>query len=194
MKHIVFGSLLMLALAGCSKSGPDGEKVNVNPTTGDMTVTDKDGRTTEVKNEGDGWSAKSSDGSELKYEDGKMTGKNEKGETFESGAIDVTEAELGLPFYPGSKPVEFGSTKMETAEGKTFSVNRSTSDMPDKVVEFYKAKFTDPQTFNSSTDGAVQSQVSGKLADGAEGAVIAMRDKGKSETMVMITLQRKAAK
>ncbi len=194
MKHIVFGSLLMLALAGCSKSGPDGEKVSVNPTTGDMTVTDKDGRTTEVKNEGDGWSAKSSDGSELKYEDGKMTGKNEKGETFESGAIDVTEAELGLPFYPGSKPVEFGSTKMETAEGKTFSVNRSTSDMPDKVVEFYKAKFTDPQTFNSSTDGAVQSQVSGKLADGAEGAVIAMRDKGKSETMVMITLQRKAAK
>lgn len=194
MKHIVFGSLLMLALAGCSKSGPDGEKVSVNPTTGDMTVTDKDGRTTEVKNEGDGWSAKSSDGSELKYEDGKMTGKNEKGETFESGAIDVTEAELGLPFYPGSKPVEFGSTKMETAEGKTFSVNRSTSDMPDKVVEFYKAKFTDPQTFNSSTDGAVQSQVSGKLADGAEGAVIAMRDKGKSETMVMITLQRQAAK
>lgn len=194
MKHIVFGSLLMLALAGCSKSGPDGEKVSVNPTTGDMTVTGKDGRTTEVKNEGDGWSAKSSDGSELKYEDGKMTGKNEKGETFESGAIDVTEAELGLPFYPGSKPVEFGSTKMETAEGKTFSVNRSTSDMPDKVVEFYKAKFTDPQTFNSSTDGAVQSQVSGKLADGAEGAVIALRDKGKSETMVMITLQRKAAK
>lgn len=194
MKHIVFGSLLMLALAGCSKSGPDGEKVSVNPTTGDMTVTDKDGRTTEVKNEGDGWSAKSSDGSELKYEDGKMTGKNENGETFESGAIDVTEAELGLPFYPGSKPVEFGSTKMETAEGKTFSVNRSTSDMPDKVVEFYKAKFTDPQTFNSSTDGVVQSQVSGKLADGAEGAVIAMRDKGKSETMVMITLQRKAAK
>lgn len=179
---------------GVTVTGEDGEKVSVNPTTGDMTITDKDGKTTTVDNQGDSWTAKSSDGSEIKVEDGKVSGKNEKGETFESGITTITEADLGLPFYPGSKEVEYGSSKMETNDQATFSMNRSTSDMPDKVVEFYKDKFTDPQMFNSSASGAVQAQVSGKLKDGSEGAVIAIRDKGESDTKVMITVQRKKAK
>lgn len=194
MKQIVIGSLLVLALAGCSKSGPDGEKVTVNPTTGDMTIKDKDGKVTEFDNKGDSWTAKSSDGTEMKFEDGKMTGKNEKGETFESGAMAVSEGDLGLPFYPGSKELEFGSAKMQTGEQVTFSVNRSTSDMPDKVIEFYKAKFVDPQTFSTDASGANQAQVSGNLKDGSEAAVIVHREKGKADTMIMITVGRKKSK
>lgn len=179
---------------GVTVTGSEGEKVSVNPTTGDMTITGKDGKKIEVDNKGDSWTAKSSDGAEVKFEDGKVSTKNEKGETFESGITTISEADLGLPFYPGSKEVEYGSSKMETNDQATYSMNRSTSDTPEKVVEFYKDKFTDPQTFNSSASGTAQAQVSGKLKDGSEGAVIAIRDKGESETKVMITVQRKKAK
>lgn len=195
--------LLALAFAvvaaGCGNKGvtvtsDDGAKVSVNPTTGDMTVTDKEGKTTEIDRKGDSITAKSSDGSEIKVEDGKVSGVNEKGEKFESGAVAVSEAELGLPFYPGSKEMEYGSAKMDTAEGTNLSMNRTTTDTPEKVVEFYKGKFKDPQTFNSSADGATQAQVGGKLADGADAAVIALREKGGSTTQIMITIQRKKTK
>lgn len=198
MKQIVIGSLLVLALAGCSKSvtvsGSDGEKVSVNPTTGDMTIKDKDGKVTEFDNKGDSWTAKSSDGTEMKFEDGKLSGTTEKGETFEAGLTTISEAELGLPFYPGSKDVEYGSSKSEGGGQSMYSMNRSTSDLPDKVIAFYKDKFIEPQTFSSSVDGGTHAQVSGKLKDGAEGAVIALREKGSSDTKIMITMTRKKSK
>ena len=190
----LLGLALAVVAAGCGSKGEDGEKVSVNPTTGDMTVTDKDGKTTEIQRDGDSVTAKSSDGTEVKIEDGKVSGVNEKGEKFEGGAMTVSEAELGLPFYPGSKEMEYGSSKMDSAEGTSLSMNRSTTDTPEKVIEFYKSKFKDPQTFNSSADGATQAQVGGKLADGADAAVIALREKGGATTQVMITIQRKKTK
>lgn len=198
-RYWLLGLALSIIAAGCGSkgvtvTGDNGEKVSVNPTTGDMTVTDKDGKTTTVENKGDSWTAKSSDGTEVKVEDGKVSGTNEKGEKFEGGVATVSESELGLPFYPGSKEMEFGSSKLDGPDGTTLSMNRTTSDLPDKVVAYYKNKFKEPQTFDSNLNGTAQSQVSGKLADGGEAAVIAIREKDKDTTQVMITVQRKKAK
>lgn len=197
MKNLVWGSLVLLVVAGCGRgvtvSGSDGEKVSVNPRTGDMTITDKDGTKVDIESKGDSWTAKSSDGTEMTMKDGKLSGKNEKGETFETGT-DVSESELGLPFYPGSKAVEYGSSKIMEGERSMFAVNRTSSDVPDKVIEFYKSRVTEPQVFNSSGGGSTQAQISGKLSDGSEVAIIATRDEKSSETMVMITVQRKKSK
>lgn len=195
----LLGLALSIVAVGCGSkgvtvTGENGEKVSVNPTSGDMTVTDKDGKTTTLENDGKTVTAKSSDGSELKIEEGKFSGTNEKGEKFEGGVATVSESELGLPFYPGSTEMEFGSSKLDGPDGTTLSMNRTSNDMPDKIVAYYKGKFKDPQTFDSNVNGAAQSQVSGKLADGAEAAVIAIREKDKDTTQVMITVQRKKAK
>lgn len=195
----LLGLALSIVAVGCGSkgvtvTGENGEKVSVDPASGDMTVTDKDGKTMTVESDGKTVTAKGRDGTELKIEEGKFSGTNEKGEKFEGGVAKVSESELGLPFYPGSTEMEFGSSKLDGPDGTTLSMNRTSNDMPEKVIEFYKAKFKEPQMFNSSANGVAQAQVSGKLEDGADAAVIAIREKDKDTTQVMITVQRKKAK
>jgi hypothetical protein len=52
----------------------------------------------------------------------------------------VSEADIGLSFYPGTQPREGGSTRMSTPEGTTYTVTLHSDDAPDKVAGFYRDK------------------------------------------------------
>ena len=56
------------------------------------------------------------------------------------GAAEVTEADIGLSFYPGTQAREGGSTKMSTPDGTTYTVTLHSDDAPDKVAGFYRDK------------------------------------------------------
>ena len=70
----------------------------------------------------------------------KMTSTDASGKTtqLEFGAAKVSEADVGLSFYPGTQPREGGSTKMSTPEGTTYTVTLHSDDAPDKVATFYR--------------------------------------------------------
>ena len=94
MKQIAILILAVSIAAGCNHDatyeGPNGEKATVSQNGGTTTVTDDKGNTTTV----------SADGKGATYTDNKGT--------TASVGTSVSEADLGLPFYPGStdKPSE----------------------------------------------------------------------------------------
>jgi hypothetical protein len=52
----------------------------------------------------------------------------------------VTEAEVGVPFYPGAK---LGNTTNSTGpDGTIVAVQQETTDPPEKVLAFYRARLT----------------------------------------------------
>lgn len=84
--------------------------------------------------------------------------------SIQSPAIDpVTEADLGVPFYPGSIE-EPGSAKIRLEEALQVSSNRSTTDPRAKVAEFYRQRLS--RGYVSSTGET--SIVTGKGADGED--------------------------
>ncbi|MEQ1936532.1 MAG: hypothetical protein ABL962_21995 [Fimbriimonadaceae bacterium] len=190
MKNIQLLVVLTLALAviGCGNKGTtvigkDGETITTDGQ-GNSTVTDKDGKTVDFKNNGGDFSAKSSDGTEVNVsKDGGMTGQNAKGEKFSMGASEVTEADLGVPTYPGSTLVPNRDVKADVNGKHTVMSVRSTSDGAAKVSAFYKDIVTSPVT----ADMGKMATVSGKLADGREIAVMAMEDAGKTEITITVT-------
>ena len=72
----------------------------------------------------------------------KMTSTDASGKTtqIDIGAAKVTDADIGLSFYPGTQPREGGSTKMSTPDGTTYTVTLHSDDAPDKVAGFYRDK------------------------------------------------------
>jgi hypothetical protein len=58
----------------------------------------------------------------------------------EMGTAQVSEADLGVPFYPGTKPGEGQSTKMTTPDGNAYTTQLHSDDAPDKVAAFYRDK------------------------------------------------------
>jgi hypothetical protein len=72
----------------------------------------------------------------------KMTSTDASGKTtqLDMGAAKVSEADLGLAFYPGTQPREGGSTRISTPEGTTYTVTLHSDDAPDKVATFYRDK------------------------------------------------------
>lgn len=72
----------------------------------------------------------------------KITTTDASGKTsqMEMGGAQVAEADIGLPFYPGSKPLEGGSSRVTTPEGSMVSIGLHSDDAPAKVAEFYRAK------------------------------------------------------
>jgi hypothetical protein len=54
----------------------------------------------------------------------------------------VSEADLGVPFYPGSTDKAAAMSKVDTSEGTNFVSTRTTTDATDKVVAFYKDAIT----------------------------------------------------
>jgi hypothetical protein len=59
---------------------------------------------------------------------------------MEMGTAKVSEADIGLPFYPGTKPKEGGMTKISSPEGSMYTVTLHSDDAPDKVAGFYREK------------------------------------------------------
>jgi hypothetical protein len=99
----------------------------------------------------------------------KVTTTDASGKTtqMEIGKAQITEADLGVPFYPGSKPTEGASMRIATGEGSTVQMGMHSDDAPDKVAAFYrdklKAMSQGQQMMDmSSSDGATLSLVDDK--------------------------------
>jgi len=67
--------------------------------------------------------------------------KDGKTQTFEMGnASAVTEADVGLPFYPGAKVGRESGMKVTANDVSSAMVPLETTDPADKVADFYRAK------------------------------------------------------
>ncbi len=180
--HHLFAMLAAAAVVGCS--GPN------------QTYTDGQGNKAVVSGDGSTISVETKDGQKSTTDtaSGKTTWTDgEKGGSMEAGA-EVTEAELGLPFYPGSTVQENSGMKMDTTEGSIRTTVRTTSDLPAKVAEFYKAKLKDAGAYSSSNDGNETSTVGGKLDDDRTASVVATRDKDATSTTISITVTQEKKK
>lgn len=178
MKWIIGFLVASVVVVGCGSktavTDGQGNKAEVDQS-GKVTVTDAEGKTTTAEATDDGKGMKMSDS---------------EGNSMEMSSNSVTEAELRLPFYPGSTPTD-GSMKLN-ADGRVSVMSvRLTSDEPVKVTEFYKSKVKETNESSMTADQMVQATVTGKLEDGAEVAVLAARMKGEKETRVTVTMSKK---
>lgn len=86
----------------------------------------------------------SKDGTKAKVDlqDGKtrVTTTDAEGKTshIEVGGAKVSEADLGVPIYPGAKQQEGSASRADTPEGKMVMVVLTTGDAPDKVAAYYR--------------------------------------------------------
>jgi hypothetical protein len=94
----------------------------------------------------------------------KVTTTDASGKTtqMEMGNAKISEADLGLPFYPGSKPVEGSSMRVASGDSTLLQVGMHSDDAPDKVAAFYRDKLKAMSegkqlTDMSSPDGAMLS-------------------------------------
>lgn len=53
---------------------------------------------------------------------------------------NVTEADIGAPFYPGSAPTQQGNDKITAGTKITVYSDRTTTDSPQMVADFYRSK------------------------------------------------------
>lgn len=182
-------AILAVLLVGCGHkettviTGPDGAKVTTDAH-GNATFTDDKGNRVDVQADQGSWTARNAEGAETTVSEGGMSGHNEKGEKFSMGTASVTEKELGLPFYPGSTPLERRDMKVEEQGKHTVLSARATKDSPAKVIEFYKSKVDKPA--ETVTDQIAS--MGGKLPDGGEVTLSAIRNG--TETEVTITVVR----
>lgn len=72
----------------------------------------------------------------------KITTTDAAGKTsqMEMGTAKVSEADIGLPFYPGTQPKEGEMTKISSPEGSVVTVILHSNDAPEKVAGFYRDK------------------------------------------------------
>ena len=93
-----------------------------------------------------------------KTEEGKSAVKVETKEgtlTVRSGPQAVSEAELGVPIYPGAEVVQSGQLAKTTdsASGIAASYSLTTNDSFDKVASFYRSNLKDVQHAMDQTMG-----------------------------------------
>ncbi len=108
----------------------------------------------------------------------KITTTDASGRTTQAsiGNTPVGEADVGVPFYPGAKPAEGASTRIQTADGTATTVMLESKDAPDKVAAFYRDK--------------LKAQSEGKqfmdLTSNEGATLILADDKAKSGTQVQV--------
>jgi hypothetical protein len=121
---------------------------------------------------------------ELSTQSAKITTTDASGKTtqLEMGGAKVSEAELGVPFYPGTKPGEGESSKISTPEGTVHTVVLHSADPADKVAAFYRDKL------KSQSAGKQMMDMSG--GDGSANLVLA-DDKTKSSIQVHVSKAEK---
>jgi hypothetical protein len=179
MSMRVYGLLAALAavlLIGC---GPKDETVVVGPDGSKMTSS-KDGNQVKVTGPHGEMTADSDKGT--------FTMKDDKGNEVTTGGT-VTEADLGVPFYPGSKEKP-NANFLATENGKKSVVcTRTTSDAPDKVIEFYKDKVEQASTSSGAVGDMHSATLSGKVK-GGEITVTAVKQ-GDADTDISIGFREK---
>jgi hypothetical protein len=95
---------------------------------------------------------------------------------MEMGTAKVSEADIGLSFYPGTQPAAGGATRISTPEATMFTVTLHSDDAPDKVASFYRDKL------KGQSEGKQYSETSG---NGSHMLMLA-DDKQKHVTQVMV--------
>lgn len=120
--------------------------------------------------------------------------KTKEGEVKFESSKTVTEADLGVPIYPGAKSQEGGSLMIagggKEKTGSWTAANFTTSDPYESVRDFYKGKAgADAQVMETSAEGAKTSMfhLKGKdEKDKTAATVIVSRSKDKPETEIHI--------
>ncbi len=69
------------------------------------------------------------------------TDANGKVSTTEIGGANVTEADVGIPFYPGASIKDGKGSKMAGPDGTMMMVTLESTDDLEKVAEYYRGKF-----------------------------------------------------
>ncbi len=132
-------------------------------------------------------------GNEVKVdtEKGSYEATDENGKTTKVETQGGSEAELGLPFYPGSAETTWASSDV-SAESHVVMSMRTTSDAPQKVLEFYKPKLKNPSQVVSNASGTQNITLTGKLENGAEVAITATMPKGEKTSITVGVTTKKS--
>jgi hypothetical protein len=109
----------------------------------------------------------------------KITTTDASGKTsqVEIGAAKVGESDLGVPFYPGARLSEGGSSRVSTPDGQMVTVVLQTPDATEIVAAFYRDKL------KGMSAGKQMMDMSGP--DGAANLVLA-DDKDKTSVQVHV--------
>jgi hypothetical protein len=140
-------------------------------------------------------SAAQKDGSSAKVDlsggSAKITSTDASGKVvqMEMGGAKVTEADLGLPIYPGATPIEGKSTKMNSSDGNMVSLDLQSNDAPENVAAFYrerlKAKAEGNQMMDMNTgDGNINLMLHDSVKNETFQISLRKREAGTEVTMV----------
>ena len=180
---ISVGVLVVLSVIGCG-SGKDTS----------ITVTGDNGEKTTMKTSGDGTNVTvtgtDTNGDKVTMSTEKNGGMKVEGSKTNAsigGDTEVTEADLGVPFYPGSTAKAGSASKIETDDEKGYICARETTDDPAKVMEFYKDKVKKSTTMSSGD----MSSVSGTEDSGATIAIVSQKQGGKTDISYTYSLKKK---
>ena len=157
MKHILVIAAGVLALVACGKPTEKAAEKAIESQIA------KDGGSAKVDLSGGGVKMTTTDAS------GKTT-------QMEMGTAKVSEADIGLSFYPGTQPRAGEASKISSSDGTMVTVMLHSEDAPDKVAGFYRDKL------KAQAQGKQFSETSG---DGSHMLMLA-DDKNKQVTQVMV--------
>lgn len=120
-----------------------------------------------------------------KESDGSVKVSDEHGTSSIGGGTTVSESDLGVPFYPGSAEISGTGFKFDGPKEVNASCDRSTTDSPDQVIQFYSEKLSNS---TKNTSGAISS-LTGQLPSGGT-VVVAARSKD-GQTIISVTARVK---
>ena len=155
--------LCVVALAACGKASETAAEKMIE------SQISKDGTQAKVDMSGGGMKITTTDAS------GKVS-------QLEMGTAKVSEADVGLPFYPGTAPKEGAMTRISSPEGTVVTVVLHSDDSPDKVAGFYRDK--------------LKAQAEGKqFTDmNASGTQMLMMSDDKTKQMTQVTVTKSESK
>jgi hypothetical protein len=118
-----------------------------------------------------------------------------KSTQMEMGNAKISEAELGLPFYPGAKPTEGSSMRIVNGNSTSMQVGLHSNDAHDKVAAFYRDKLKTMSDGKqlvdmSSNDGASLTLIDDKAKSSWQVHV----SKAEQGSDIAITASREGAK
>ena len=105
--------------------------------------------------------------------------------------VDITEKDLGLKFYPNSKPVPMASMHIKTDDEEVWAATRTTHDSHDQVIDFYKSDMHWTGISNSKDGEKQKTELDGTFPDGTLRHVTVETGNGKPVTTVAVTHTRK---
>jgi len=143
-------------------------------------------------------SAMSTDGTKAKVDlsggQAKITSTDAQGNTsvMELGNAKISEADLGVPLYPGASPVANGANRTKTPEGSAVMAGFESKDGVDKVAGFYRehlrAKAAGKQLMDNSSSDAVMLVLADPQGNSAVQVLVNKADSG-SSIQIMATQQ-----